>query len=169
MEKVKNIHHALMNVRKELIETTLIKSAKGAFKNSYTPLPDIIKVAEPLLLKYNVLSIFDECTSHTNTEKPNEALFILTLYHPETETKLVNHFKVELEKRTPQGKRSAYTYAQRSLYESTLVINKEDDDAENTMTVDELNQAIASLTRKRNAITKSSEKTSNGSNPFGSN
>jgi len=167
MDKTINVYMALMNVRKELIETTLIKSGKGAFNNSYTPLPDIIKVAEPLLLKNGVLSIFDECTSHVNSEKPNEALFLLTLYHPESDTKVVNHIKVELEKRTPQGKRSAYTYAQRSLYESTLVINKEDDDATNTMTVAELDEAIKSLTRQKNKLSSSNNNVQNGDNPFG--
>tara|TARA_Y100000004_G_scaffold66216_2_gene74262 strand:- start:1044 stop:1613 length:570 start_codon:yes stop_codon:yes gene_type:complete len=143
----------LLAVRKILSEQQFKMTGKGAFKNSYLPLPEIIKVVEPVLYKHGFVTIFDDISNSDDLQK-GQCRFVLRLIYTLTDQEITNTINMQLEKATPQGKRSAYTYAMRSLYESVFALPKEDDDATATMNVDELQSAIDTLTFKRDKLLK---------------
>lgn len=157
LEKIADRHNehleSLLEVRKIISKMPLVKKGKGAFNNPYLQLPDIIEQIEPLLLEHGFITIFDDWSSDIDL-KEGQCKFVLKLIYVPTNEITHNYLTVKLEKATPQGKRSAYTYAMRSLYCTVLAIPTTDDDGTDTMTIDEFDKAIDSLKRQKAKLMK---------------
>lgn len=126
--KLPNEHlYELVKVRQAIFKTGLKASAKGQFDNPYVPLEDIIAVVEPILLQHNFLTT---CTERFDipSKNPLECFFEMTITYAPTMQQKKSVVSLVAEKDTPQKKRSAYTYALRSLYCTLLALPVDKDD-----------------------------------------
>jgi len=155
LEKIADRHNehlqSLLDLRIKISKTPLEKKGKGAFNNPYLTLPDIIEQIEPLILDHGFITIFDDYSTDMDC-KEGQCKFLLKLIYVPTNETITNFLTVKLEKATPQGKRSAYTYAMRSLYSSVLALPTKDDDGRDAMTTEELSSAIKSLEKQRSKL-----------------
>ena len=126
--KLPNEHlYELVKVRRKIMETGLKANAKGQFDNPYVPLEDIIAVVEPILLEHNFLTTSTERFDIKKTN-PLECFFEMTLTYAPTMQQKKSIVSIVAEKAPPQKKRSAYTYALRSLYCTLLALPVDKDD-----------------------------------------
>jgi hypothetical protein len=117
-ESIVNISKALLNVQKE-IKNTARTAENPFFKSSYTPLPETLDMVKPLCNKHGLLLLQEYGEKGVST----------MIIHPETGEWIAQEaMPMGLDKDTPQGAGSAYTYGRRYQIAGFFGFASEEDD-----------------------------------------
>tara|TARA_R100000655_G_scaffold13266_1_gene29917 strand:+ start:571 stop:1125 length:555 start_codon:yes stop_codon:yes gene_type:complete len=126
--------------RKQINDKIMKAEGTGAFNNKYLTIHQIWKDVEPILMENGFLTLFNDLSQAI--EDPKKCLFSLELVYVPTNTTIEKRIRLDLERATCMAVKSAVTYAQRILYSFIVSLPQEDDDAEKTMSPQELQRAI---------------------------
>ncbi|QDP61040.1 MAG: putative essential recombination function protein [Prokaryotic dsDNA virus sp.] len=129
----KSFKECLIDARLEIQNTKLVKDSKGQFNNAYVSLEGIQRIVEPILLKHGLCSSFQEIymDCEEGEEKPELARFGLNIEHAYSDDSKFVSISILPDAQTAQKKKSALTYASRTLYSMALCfpVDRDDDGA----------------------------------------
>ncbi len=115
------IHNEIKNEKSKFNLTT---DKTGLYDHSYISMEKLYQEVEPILLEHNLLS----AVTQEPTEDQHVLLARMRITHSISKGYDQAFIRVQIEKQTAQGLRSALTYATRSLYMQLLGLPIEKDD-----------------------------------------
>ena len=139
----------LLLVRKKLANSKdFSMDGTGVYGNFYLPLPKILKLVEPLLIEHGFVSSVFESTNPQDDQMRRVRFTMRLHYVPTNEEVYSDPITIPMEKVSAHGKISCLTYARRCLYECMFNLPRKDDDAKDTMTIRDHQDAIEQHQRK---------------------
>ncbi len=137
-------HHIyLAKARGEISKLELKPEGQGQYQNQYLPLEQIIKEIEPILLKHQFLIDFDEILH----ENPSSLRIKMTCTFVKTGTQITKVCEMPCDKATSQGRKGAWTYGKRQLYQNLLSLPDKDNDGLEDMTYLQRLKAVGEMTK----------------------
>ena len=134
-KETKTFKQRIIDARLEIQSSKLVHDSKGQFNNKYISLEGIQRVVEPILLKHGLFTQFCETdVIDTKIERDGNvplAKFELFIRDSESDKLSVHSINLLPDAHTAQKKKSALTYAMRTLYAMALCfpVDRDDDGA----------------------------------------
>lgn len=137
-------HHVyLAKARRDIAKLDLKPEGQGQYQNQYLPLEQIIKEIEPILLTHQFLIDFDEILH----DDPSRLRIKMICTFVKTGTQIIKCCEMPCDKSTSQGRKGAWTYGKRQLYQNLLSLPDKDNDGMEDMSYLDRLKAIGEMTK----------------------